>query len=488
MEKIFVILCLLGIGTARAEETCANKPILPDPVFKTVQDITEATVNTCLEQGRRDDFEAKKRAQEKGDKNKSPPYTFHELFPDQLPQSCAEGDLQGLIQALERQIENCQGIPERPLAPGGHSLHDTVRFGCQEFTRAEWCLETNRKMLELAKAAKDFPAFVSAIKNEFSWYQSDGRLEDAKDGTFKKGDYQITSYDTPPPIEASSVPTPEFSYPVYKAPPNLVHLNKDDSRSCGADPATGVKTMICLQQADGSYAPVPNRKEIDQGKALAGQGLELAYVKDPVDMAFLMLQGSGSLNIHYPDGSTKKMRLNYHDQNGRPRNMLGRVLKCEGAAPAQYGSEKAIRAYLAADPAKRDMTLDFDQSYVFFELSDKGPFGADGIAITPRYSFATDRSVIPTGTVMLFHTKRPGGPNPQGGCTDLTSLGVSQDSGGAINGAHADWYMGDGAEANTLANDVNNVSTMVVAMPKGAGRNVDGCGAPGVPPAAAAAR
>ena len=119
----------------------------------------------------------------------------------------------------------------------------------------------------------------------------------------------------------------------------------------------------------------------------------IAYVKDPNDPSFLMLQGSGSLRL---DG--KLFHINYAGANGKPRTMLGRIVQCaqdptcggnldtiERCAKdpnchdeaklhcnvskkiKQSGaSEKRIRQYL--DSLSRDKANDLrnrDQSYVF---------------------------------------------------------------------------------------------------------------------------
>ncbi len=74
--------------------------------------------------------------------------------------------------------------------------------------------------------------------------------------------------------------------------------------------------------------PFPTRAEIEQG-ALAGKGLELLYLEDPVEVFFMHIQGSG--RIHLTDGTT--VRINYDGKNGHPYKSIGRYLIDKGCSP-----------------------------------------------------------------------------------------------------------------------------------------------------------
>jgi len=50
------------------------------------------------------------------------------------------------------------------------------------------------------------------------------------------------------------------------------------------------------------------------GQGLEGKGLELAWLKDPVDVAFLQIQGSGRLDL----GQGRATRVGYAEKNGLP--------------------------------------------------------------------------------------------------------------------------------------------------------------------------
>ncbi|MGZ3652026.1 MAG: MltA domain-containing protein [Bdellovibrionota bacterium] len=418
-------------------------------------ELFKAAVNHCLDGIRAENAKKVDAAASKAPADALTPYTFHQVAPSDLPGTCVDGSLAGMEQALRAQLASCGSFNAAKLA-------ETRRFGCRNYSRQEWCNNTNARMLELVLGSTTFQEYSNKVKAEFDWLQSDGWPDDS---SACQGKTQFTAYHGPPPIEASAVPTSEFGYPVYATPKDL--LTGDD---CGG------KMKVCRKAADGSIEPYPDRNAIDNEGALKGQGAEIAWVKDPVDVAFLMVEGSGSMNLHKPDGTIENgARLNYDGSNGRISNMLGRILLCMGATRDEYGSMTGIKNYLAAHPDRLKTILAFDKSYVFFRSDGKPATGADDIPVTPRHSFATDRRLIPTGTVMMFNTKRTD-KKTENGCSDVTSLAISQDSGGAINGPHSDWYLGEGADAQAQADDVNQCGSLFVALPKNAGTPIPGCG------------
>ena len=119
-----------------------------------------------------------------------------------------------------------------------------------------------------------------------------------------------------PEIEGSRTPQPGY-IPVYRVPADLIRCTK-------ADGTTGRGRI----DATGACVLYYTRAEIEDG-ALAGQGLELAWAKDPVDLFFLEIQGSG--RIRFDDGTV--MRIGYAGQNGRDYVAIGRLLRDRGILP-----------------------------------------------------------------------------------------------------------------------------------------------------------
>ena len=87
------------------------------------------------------------------------------------------------------------------------------------------------------------------------------------------------------------------------------------------------------------------RAEIEDG-ALAGKGLELAWAKDPVELFFVEIQGSG--RVRMPDGTI--MRIGYAGQNGRDYVAIGRLLRDRGILPPGGASMQAIKDWIRANP------------------------------------------------------------------------------------------------------------------------------------------
>lgn len=402
-------------------------------------------------------------------------FKFHKISSSELPLNNPAGNMDEVIQALNNQIENCKNY---------HGEFQTVTIAGQKFKRQEWCLNTNKKMLTLAKAAQgDYPKFLSNIKTEFDWYKSDGWPENH--AGFKKGEFQFTAYYAPAPLEARTKQGGAFLYPIYSNP-GVVSVASECKKFnlkaplCGVDPVSKMVRGFCLKNANGAYSIAPDREEINHG-ALEPKYI-IGHVKDPNDPAFLMLQGSGSLTL---DGQL--FHLNYDGANGRPRTMLGRIVqcaqdptcggnldamercakdpKCHDEAKLRCNvskkikqsaaTEKLIRKYLnALNPDKAADLRNRDQSFVFFAKEDGGPYGSENISLTPHTSCATDHRVIPVGMNFIYN------------CKKSTSWCVAQDAGGAIVGAHVDVYKGEGDQAGVEANALNHSGSLFVALPK----------------------
>ncbi|WED44172.1 MltA domain-containing protein [Legionella cardiaca] len=403
-------------------------------------------------------------------------FKFHKIPSSELPLDNPVGNMDEVIKALTIQIENCNK---------GHAEFQAVTIAGRQFKRQDWCLNTNKKMLALAKAAHgNFQKYLASIKTEFDWYKSDGWPENH--AGFKKGEFQFTAYYAPAAVEARSKRGGAFLYPIYSNP-GVVNVALETKRFnlkaplCGVDPLTKMVRSFCMKNTHGKYSVAPDREEINRG-ALHPKYV-IGYVKDPNDPDFLMVEGSGSLIL---DGQL--FRINYDGANGRPRTMLGRIVqcaqdptcggnldtiercakdpKCHDEAKLRCNvskeirqsaaSEKLIRQYLD-HPLNRAKAADLrnrDQSYVFFTKEHGGPYGSDNIPLTPHVSCATDHKVIPIGMNFIYNHK------------NVTSWCVAQDAGGAIMGAHVDVYKGEGDQAGIEANELNHAGSLYVALPK----------------------
>lgn len=195
---------------------------------------------------------------------------------------------------------------------------------------------------------------------------------------------------------------------------------------------------------------------------LAGQGLEIAYLADPVDAFFLQVQGSGRLRL--PDGTV--LRLGYAGKNGHPYRSLGKEMVARGLIAAADISADAIRAWLAAHPDQVTDLLLTNPSYVYFRVihdlsPDDGPIGTAGVPLTAGLSLAVDPAFIPLGAIVVLDTVIDAVP--------VTRLMVAQDTGGVIKGAQrADLFFGTGDLAGVQAGRQNAPGRLTVLLPRDA--------------------
>lgn len=207
--------------------------------------------------------------------------------------------------------------------------------------------------------------------------------------------------------------------------------------------------------------PYPSRGEMDQANALAGK--ELLWVDDPVEAFFLQVQGSGRVQL---TDTKETVRLAYADQNGHPYKSVGRYLVDKGEMTLAQASAQSIKAWVAANPARRQEILNANPSYVFFKeekLSDPqvGPKGALGVPLTSQRSIAVDPQFIPLGAPVFLATTQPDSDRT------MQRLMMAQDTGGAIRGAvRADFFWGFGAAAGENAGKMKQAGRMWVLLPK----------------------
>ncbi|HWT29473.1 MAG TPA: MltA domain-containing protein, partial [Propylenella sp.] len=117
-----------------------------------------------------------------------------------------------------------------------------------------------------------------------------------------------------PEVPASRIRTPDFSVPLFRCPDDLIEVG-DNDRPAGWDPE-----IRFARRSDAGIAPFFDRAEIEAG-ALDGRGLELAWLRDPVDTFFIHVQGSARLRLE--NGGT--MRIAFDGKSGHPYTSIGRL-------------------------------------------------------------------------------------------------------------------------------------------------------------------
>jgi membrane-bound lytic murein transglycosylase A len=259
------------------------------------------------------------------------------------------------------------------------------------------------------------------------------------------GDAFVTGY-YEPEIAGSRTRAPGYEIPIYRKPPDLVEQDAATATASGT-PRRG-------RLENGVVVPYYERGEIEDG-ALAGQGLEIAWAADPVDLFFLEIQGSGRLRL--PDGGV--MRIGYAGQNGRDYVGIGRLMKDRGLLEPGHTTMQDLVAWLRGHPEDGRAIMRENKSYVFFqELTGPGPLGALGVPVTPRGTVAADPKFVPLGAPVLLQLDRP----------EASGLWVAQDTGGAIRGANRfDTFWGAGEEAARIAGGMTGRGKAFLLVPKG---------------------
>jgi membrane-bound lytic murein transglycosylase A len=199
------------------------------------------------------------------------------------------------------------------------------------------------------------------------------------------------------------------------------------------------------------------RAEIEDG-ALAGKGLELLWVDDPIDAFFLEIQGSGRVRLR-EGGMT---RVGYDGSNGKPYVAVGRLLIDRGEMPREKVTMAGIRGWMKANPKDGAALRRENPSYVFFrEITGAGPLGAQRVVLTPGRSLAVDRNFLSLSIPMWLETQERFSP------TTIRRLVVAQDTGGAIKGpVRGDLFWGHGDAAATGAGAMNARGRDDLLLPK----------------------
>lgn len=251
-----------------------------------------------------------------------------------------------------------------------------------------------------------------------------------------------------PVIEGSLMPTDEFKHPIYSKPADLLVAEQVTLM-----PAATTEKVIGRVNGE-HFVPYYSRRDIDESGALRGKGYEIAWVKNPVDLFFLHIQGSGILQLK--DG--RKFHVGYAASNGRPYRSIGRLLVDNGKISQEEMSMRRLRRYLAEHPAERDDIMAHNESYVFFRFLQEGPLGSLEVPVTPGRSIATDARLFPKGALGFVVTQKPvvDGAGHLIGWQPFSRFVLNQDTGSALRGPQrVDLYFGSGDEAGSAAGFMN---------------------------------
>ena len=316
----------------------------------------------------------------------------------------------------------------KKLPPDREFLYETDVY------TAAHLLESLNVFEDLHRKFAPGPQLTEALKERFLLYQSVG-----SDG---RGSVLFTGY-YEPELEGSLDPGPEYPWPLYGPPADLVTVELGDFDE-------ELKGKRLRGRLDGQrLVPYHSRHDIERQGALGGRGLEIAWVKDPVALFFMHIQGSGRIRL--PGGEV--VRIGYAEANGRPYRSLGlRLLELELMEKGDM-SMQGIRDWLTQHPERIPELLDHNPSYVFFRRLEGEVVGNINVPLTPGRSVALDYRLFPKGALAWIAGRKPMADGPK--VTEIAPFSrfvLVQDTGGAITGpGKMDLFYGHGVEAEAEA-------------------------------------
>jgi len=295
-----------------------------------------------------------------------------------------------------------------------------------------------------------------AVRKFFQTWLQPWRLQGA-DG--KLASNTVTGY-YEPLVKGSRTKGGAYQWPLYTVPPDLLTIDLGK-----VYPELAGKRV--RGKLDGNkVVPYDSRAtfEVSGNKPPA-----IVWVNDPVDNFFLQVQGSGRVLLVEGPGAGQTLRVAYADHNGHPYVSIGKWLADQGELPLAQTSMQNIREWAKRHPGRVQEMLNANPALVFFreeviKYPERGPKGAEGIALTAQRSIAVDTTFVPLGTPVFLATTMPASSQ------SLNRLVFAQDTGTAIKGAaRADFYWGFGDEAGALAGKMKQTGQMWLLWPKQAG-------------------
>lgn len=359
-------------------------------------------------------------------------YFFYPDFQDDL-------DLSSLAEAIRRN----QGYLKK--LPSDYVFH----YGSDEYT-SQHVRESQEYLLKRISAGLDPEGLNKEIRENFLVYRATGRSGGRP--VLFTGYYE-------PIYEGSLTPDETHKYPIYRMPEDLIKVDL----SLFKKEFKGKRIIARIEER--RVLPYYSRQQIEEEKVLEGKGLEIAWLKDPMDIVFLHIQGSGRVRL--PDGET--ISVGYHTPNGRPYRSIGGYMLEKGLMERKEMSMQGIRRYLSGNSEIMSEVLNHNPSYVFFERAENGPYGNIRVPLTPGRSIALDSRIFPKGALGFISSRKPiiSSEGEITDWTDFSRLVLNQDTGGAIRGAgRADIFWGSGRDAEIGAGHTKHEGKLYLLIKK----------------------
>ena len=344
--------------------------------------------------------------------------SFLPVAPNRAPKIYDDGELAILREALHNNL-----IKLKTRDPSA-----TVCFGAEKLP-VKHLVASLKHLLFIISDNPDPVTLDARIQASFDLYRSTGFNYFTRDGAIL-----ITGY-YQPVFSGSTIRREDYQYPLYKPPP----------KSLISPPLAEINTEEDGTEVDWS------RRAIETGELC--RGYELVWLRDPMDVYLLHVQGSGLIRLG--DGSLRG--VGYAGTNGLPYRSIGFHLVATDRLSSKEVSLASIRKYINAHPRERDDIFFHNESYIFFRWREgKAARGSLGVELTPNRSIAVDNRVMPVGGIFYLRTTRP--MLEKGvvrGRRSFSRLVVGQDTGSAIKGAgRVDLFCGTGDEAGEQAGNL----------------------------------
>lgn len=231
-----------------------------------------------------------------------------------------------------------------------------------------------------------------------------------------------------PVLRGSRVQTGPYRTPIYRKP---------DTLNAGSASAT--------------------RRAIVVDRVLSGQGLEIAYVDNPVDLFFAQVQGSATVQLT----NGERIRIGFGGHNGHPYRSMGLWLIERGYIEPHQASARFLRNWAKKNPRVAREAMLASDGYVFFEEiridHNEGPRGALLENLTSKRSIAVDPKEYPLGGVFWIEKQ---------GKSPITQLVVAQDVGSRIKTrGRIDIFYGTGEAAGKEAGQTRDIGQIYTLLP-----------------------
>ena len=348
--------------------------------------------------------------------------------PEDFPDFADGGGRKGLLESIEHSLAYYKALPS----------YTSFYFG-QDVYSAATLIDSLKRLQVILKNPIEPAKLNEIFKKEFSVYKSAGAGAQGK-VTFSS--YYEAS------LKAKFSSDAEYRYPLYARPADLLDADLGSF-------VPRLKGERIAGRAEGkNILPYYTREDIDSGGAIKGRGLEIAWAKNPLDILFLQIQGSGWIEIA---GSTQIYHIRYAGDNGRPFVSVGQYLIGSGRIPGEGFTKDRMIDYLnGLSEAERQSMLNRNPRYIFFEITSAttATRGSLLVPLTAERSIASDPKFYPPGALAWIKTERPVFDSDWklAGKEAFSGFVLNQDEGGAIKGAgRIDFFAGRGKKAEKMA-------------------------------------